>query len=871
MSWVTAIWTILIGGCVALALPPLLVGIWLRRTDYLFFVLLTVSVIGIAISELLMAHSASGEQFGQILQWEQLPTFLSTVALIFFICRYFGTGRWWLGMTIITIRFVCLVLNFLFPPNLYFRQMTGLEHFTFLGDRVAVPIGTASPWIYLAELSSPLGLIFVLDASVKLWRKGGREAHRRAIVVGGSIIFFLLMGGGLSALTDRRIIQLPYMVSFSFAAILVAMAFELGLDLFQSRVVAEKLRVTEASLQESEIRFRTAADAAPVMMWMAGPDKLCTFFNKSWLEFTGRKMEQELGNGWTQGVHPDDLDECLKTYVAAFEARKPFVMQYRLRRYDGKYRWIKDDGVPRFDARKNFAGYVGSCVDITELITNEQALRESEERMRMALDATHVRFWEWNYAKDELWGTETGRNEVGLPVGKIRFEEAISRVHVADRDRLREVLMEAARDGKDFSCEYRIIFVDGTERWTDLRGRHARTAAGEAVLRGVSIDVTERKQAEEQFRLAVEASPSGIILVNQTGQIVLVNAHVEELFGYKRDELIGQLVEVLIPDRLKAEHPADRTAFLAAPQARAMGAGRELFARRKNGTEFPVEIGLSPIHTPKGTLVLTSVIDISARKLAEKEAHESQQQINLLSRVSLLGETTAFLAHELNQPLSAIVSNANAGMRFIGKGNTDPEQLREILADVAADGARAHQIVRNVRNTIKKGSAIRRPIRVNEVVEEVARMVRSDALAHSCNLKTSLAKDLPAVEGDPIQVQQVLINLVSNAFHAMREVPAGNREVEIVTEAGDNGAVCVSVRDHGLGIPDKVRHRLFEQFFTTREEGLGMGLTIVRSIIEAHAGKISAENVEGGGARFLFTLPAAADTSNGLPQTDGGS
>ena len=242
---------------------------------------------------------------------------------------------------------------------------------------------------------------------------------------------------------------------------------------------------------------------------------------------------------------------------------------------------------------------------------------------------------------------------------------------------------------------------------------------------------------------------------------------------------------------------------------------------------------------------------------AEDEARHHREQINLLSRVSLLGEMTASLAHELYQPLSGIITNANAGKRLIDRGKEDSETLREILVDVEADGHRAHEIIQDVRNTIKKGEPTRRRINLNELVTNVAHVVRPDALACSCELETSLATDLPLIEGDPVQIQQVLVNLISNALDAMRHTPPGERKGEISTAGDGDGKVRLSVRDHGTGIPTEVHDRLFDQFFTTKEQGLGMGLAIVRSIVEAHGGQIDAENVADGGARFYFTLPVA--------------
>ena len=725
----------LIGACVAIALPNLLLGIWQRRAAPLFFVLAVVGVIGMAVAELVFMRAQSAEEFTHALQWAQLPPFVLIVALVGFVRCYFRSGRLWLGFAAGVGRFVCLVLAFMAKPGLISNEIIALRQIPFLGDTVSGPAVAIGSRTHISELSSLLFLIFVIDASITSWRQEEAVGRRKVLVIGGSIVFSVLTAAGLIGLIDRQILELPYLASFPFVVILMAMALELGSDLFRAGEVAQKLQASETSLHEFE------------------------------------------------------------------------------------------------------------------------------ERVTLAAEAARLGVWELNTRTQKLWMSDKERELFQFPPEKeITYEEFQERVHPEDRALRDSAVQRAIQTQGGYEIEYRILFPDGTVRWIGARARCVSDGDGAlSRLLGVSMDVTERKETEELFRVATEASPSGTVLVNDQGRIMLVNSHVEQLFGYQRDELIGKPVEIFIPERFATGHPAHRAEFLTAPKTRAMGADRELGARRKDGTEFPVEIGLNPVRTPRGILVLATIVDISARKLAEEEARIQREQINLLTRVSLLGNITASLAHELNQPLSAIVSNAYTGTGLIDKGKADPEALREILVDVGVGGRRAQVIIENVRNAIKKGTPIRRQISLNQIVMNVAHMIQLDAGVHSCEVKTSLANDLPTVEADTTQIEQVLINLVENAFEAMRNVSVDDRKVEILTQRSSDEGVSVIVRDYGIGIREEVRGRLFEQFFTTKEEGLGMGLAIVRSIVEAHGGKIEAENVEGGGARFHFTLPASKE------------
>ena len=377
-------------------------------------------------------------------------------------------------------------------------------------------------------------------------------------------------------------------------------------------------------------------------------------------------------------------------------------------------------------------------------------------------------------------------------------------------------------------------------------------------------DITEQKKAEAALRqrearinLAAESANLALWVYDPEKNLAWMSEKGRAIYGFGSEEPLSRdsFVSGVHPD----ERQVVRNAFDRARESQETFEIEHRILKPDGETSWVIVRGRSLCDEQGKPLELIGVtIDVTAKKQADLQLQLHRQEMAHLSRVAMMGEMAASLAHELNQPLSGIISNARAGERFIDRGDVDLRELSNLLADIVADGRRAGDVIRGIQSMIRKDTPARQWVNLNDLVMNVVRMVKPDAMHHSCELETLLAPNLLALEADPIQLQQVLINLVINAFDAMRDTPLNRRKVLIATERNGDGAIRTSVRDCGVGISEEARGQLFDHFFTTKPEGLGMGLGLVRSIVESHGGTVAAENVDGGGAQFHFILPAGA-------------
>jgi len=494
------------------------------------------------------------------------------------------------------------------------------------------------------------------------------------------------------------------------------------------------------------------------------------------------------------------------------------------------------------------------------LTAAEFSLRESEQRIEVAVRGAGMGLWSRDLVRNEIWLSEAAMRILGFgPNEKFDRAKVLARVHPDDRERLDRSTADAIAGDGAFKVEYRLDLPALGMRWIESHGQVDFDPAHKALrVNGMVLDITERKQAAERFQLVFEASPTALLMVGPDGSITLVNRQAEVVFGYSRIELVGMSVDALTPARSRFWHASERAAYADSSRSREMGAGRELLALRKNGDEIAVEIALSPIRLESGVFVLASAVDITERKRADRELAVQRDELAHLSRVVMLAELSGSLAHELNQPLTAILSNAQAAVRFMAHVPPNLEEVRESLSNIVENDKRAGEVIRRLRAMLRKERAEHRRLDINDIVVDVLRIIRSDLLNRNVDVTSRLAPGLPQVDGDPVQLQQVLLNLIMNAADAMSELASG-REITLSTSLSEEARVIVAVADVGRGIPADDLDRIFSPFVTTKSSGMGLGLAVCSSIINAHHGVIWASNNDTRGATVQFSLPALPD------------
>ncbi|MBI3512460.1 MAG: PAS domain S-box protein [Proteobacteria bacterium] len=376
---------------------------------------------------------------------------------------------------------------------------------------------------------------------------------------------------------------------------------------------------------------------------------------------------------------------------------------------------------------------------------------------------------------------------------------------------------------------------------------------------GIIRDITARKHAEAalrdreaRLRAIFETLSDAVVIIDENGLIEQFSPAAQRLFGYTPEEVVGRNVAILMPSPYHERHDGYLAHYRATGEKRIIGIGRVVVARRKDGTTFPIELSVGEMRVDDRRSFIGFIRDITERQGAERRLHELQGELLHSSRLSTMGQMASALAHELNQPLTAVINYAQASRRLLGAGAGE-DKLSPIIDKMVGQANRAGQIIRRLRDFLEKGETDRRLESINKVVEEATALALVGVKATGVKIRIEIAADLPRVMIDKIQIQQVVLNLVRNAVEAMEH--AERRELAIITALNDDREIETAVIDSGPGLAPEVAAQLFQPFVSTKAKGMGLGLSICRTIIEAHGGRLAAGAQPDGGTAFRFTLP----------------
>lgn len=386
---------------------------------------------------------------------------------------------------------------------------------------------------------------------------------------------------------------------------------------------------------------------------------------------------------------------------------------------------------------------------------------------------------------------------------------------------------------------------------------------GESLFVGLVQDISAQKDAEnalrereEKLRSIFETGPDAIIIIDENGLIESFNGAAVWQFGYLESEVLGQNVKMLMPAPYRERHDGYLHAYRTTGEKRIIGIGRVAMGLRRDGSTFPMELNVGEIRIGHRRLFTGFVRDITERQGAERRLQDIQSELLHVSRLTDMGQMSSALAHELNQPLTAIANYVKAARRVLDQSTDSTRaKVQDLMTKAAEQALRAGQIIRRLRDFIEKREDNRAPEDANKVIEEAMALAFVGAADAGVTVTTKLGANLPPVQIDKIQIQQVVLNLVRNALEAMGKSP--RRELSVTTSRGDDGFVLVTTSDTGPGLSHEVAAKLFQPFVTTKHDGMGIGLSICRSIVDAHGGKLWAETNPGGGVTFHFQLPVA--------------
>jgi PAS domain S-box-containing protein len=619
----------------------------------------------------------------------------------------------------------------------------------------------------------------------------------------------------------------------------------------------------QEELRKSENDLRKILDSIPGLVCTLSPTGRIELANQQLLKYFGKTLDEMNAWAFSDAVHPDDLPHVIENHTRSMTTGTPYDFEARLRRVDGVYRWFQIRNLPMCDSDSRIIGWSTLLADVEDRTRAEDALRESEYESRLIVDSIPGLIAVLDTSGEVERVNQPLLDYLGKPLEELREWAVDDTIHPDDRPAYLQAFERAFAAGDPFEYEAaRIRRFDGVYRWLTMRGLPLRDREGHVVRWYFLLtEVDDRKRAEDELkrsearhRVVVETASDAVISIDERGAIVLANPATKRIFGYNPEELIGKPLTVLMPGAMRGLHEKGFKRYLDTGARQLNWQGTEMTAQRANGEEFPVEVSFGEMTVDRRKVFTGFIRDISEKKRAQEELHNIQAELARMMRVMTLGQLTASIAHEVSQPLSGILTNASTCLRMLKSDPPSIDGALETAQRTIRDGNRASEVITRLRTLFTKKQIEVEPIDLNEAAREVVTLLSGELERNNVLLKLEFSDQLPSVNGDRVQLQQVILNLLRNASDAMSSIEDRPRQLVLRTDL-EGEHVRLSVQDSGIGFTPEVADRMFESFYTTKSDGMGVGLSVSRSIIEANRGRLWATANDGPGATFAFSIP----------------
>lgn len=652
--------------------------------------------------------------------------------------------------------------------------------------------------------------------------------------------------------------------------------FGVDLDIEDLKRTEEALKASEAALRQSERALSLTISTIPAMVWSTKPDGVLDSWNQRFLDFTGVASEDFADGGHFRLFHPEDLERMQSTWNEVVASKRPQEVEGRMKGRDGEYRWFDFRQNPLLDSDGNVLKWYGIVIDVEDrrraqeaLLASEAALRENERRLEHIINAVPGLVWSADPDGSITFLSQQYLDYIGIDGDSALAGAWADAIHPEDAQGLMAAWVAAMTEGRAHEHEARLRRADGSYRWMLFRASPHVDSDGRVVeWFGVNIDIEDRKDAQD----ALAASEAALrdsgrelqqILSSIPGLTWSSDARGATRFWSQQylDYAGAQLDDVLGFKFADYIHPDDRDPILKM-WTEIIAAGTpgeaELRLRRADGEYRWFLIRACPFFDEQGNLTqwFGVNVDIENRKRAEEDLRQSQSDLAHVTRMTTIGELAVSIAHEVNQPLMAVVTNAGACLRWLDGAQTDIAMARQAAERIVRDGHRAGDIVTSLRGLARKAAPRMDRVCLEDVVQPILDLLRGEFKRHNVTAKAELNDGAIVILGDTTQLQQVILNLIMNGVEAMAGAAVSPRRLTVRAQTCEREAL-LTVTDTGPGLGADEPDRLFEAFFSTKAEGIGMGLPICRSIIESHGGRIWATNNTPRGSVFSFTLPLA--------------